>query len=69
MHGMCKSSGAIITPYCCQMLVSCFTKINLVLRLICSIKEQDNLHKNLLGNGQWRAVDSIKHCEKQLPLK
>ena len=26
-------------------------------------------HKNLLGNEQWRAVASIKHCEKQLPLK
>ena len=26
-------------------------------------------HKNLLGNEQWRAVDSIKHCEKRLPLK
>ena len=25
--------------------------------------------KNLLGNGQWRAVDSLKHWEKRLPLK
>ena len=25
--------------------------------------------KKLLGDEQWRAVDSIKHCEKQLPLK
>ena len=25
--------------------------------------------KNLLGNEQWGAVDSIKHCKKQLPLK
>ena len=23
----------------------------------------------LFGNEQWRAVDSIKHCEKRLPLK
>ena len=26
-------------------------------------------HKNLLGNQQWKAVDSKKHCEKRLPLK
>ena len=26
-------------------------------------------HKNLLGNEQWRVVDSIKQCEKRLPLK
>ena len=26
-------------------------------------------HNNLLGNQQWRAVDSIQHCEKRLPLK
>ena len=26
-------------------------------------------HKNLLGNEQWRAVDSTKHCEKRLILK
>ena len=25
-------------------------------------------HENLLGNNQWRAVVSIKHCEKRLPL-
>ena len=25
--------------------------------------------KNLLGNERWRAVASIKHCEKRLPLK
>ena len=25
--------------------------------------------QNLLGNDQWRAVDSIKHCEKRLSLK
>ena len=25
--------------------------------------------KNLLPNEQWRAVDSIKQCEKWLPLK
>ena len=25
--------------------------------------------KHLLCNEQWRAVDSIKHCEKLLPLK
>ena len=24
---------------------------------------------NLLGKEQWRAVDSIKHCDKQLLLK
>ena len=26
-------------------------------------------HKNLLCDKQWRAVDSVKHCEKRLPLK
>ena len=26
------------------------------------------LHKNLLGNEQWRAVDSIKHGEKRLEV-
>ena len=26
-------------------------------------------HNNLLGNKRWRSVDSIKHCEKRLPLK
>ena len=27
------------------------------------------LHQNLFGTEQWRAVDSIKNCEKRLPLK
>ena len=27
------------------------------------------LHKNWLGIKQWRAVDSIKHCEKWIPTK
>ena len=31
--------------------------------------QNNGWHKNRLGNEQWRAVDSIKHCEKQLPLK
>ena len=26
-------------------------------------------HKTLLGNELWGADDSIKHCEKRLPLK
>ena len=26
-------------------------------------------HKTILGNKQWRAIDSITHCEKRLPLK
>ena len=26
-------------------------------------------YKNSLGNEQWRAIDSIKHCEKRLPMK
>ena len=25
-----------------------------------------SLNKNLLGNKQWRAVDSIKHCENKV---
>ena len=33
-----------------------------VLKIIVSIK-------NLLGNDQWRAVESIKHSEKRLPLE
>ena len=30
------------------------------------ITQNYNLHKNFLGNEQWRAVDSIKHCEVTL---
>ena len=33
------------------------------------ITQNNFQHKNLLGNKQWRAVDSIKHCEDRLPLK
>ena len=31
------------------------------------ITQNNCYHKNLLGNEQWRAADSIKHCEKWLP--
>ena len=35
-----------------------------------SVTTENNCkHKNLLVNDQWRAVDSIKRCEKLLPLK
>ena len=30
--------------------------------------QNNGCHKNLLGNEQWRAFDSIKHREKRLPL-
>ena len=33
------------------------------------INQNNCWHKNYIGNEQWRAVDSIKHSEKQLPLK
>ena len=33
------------------------------------ITQNNHQHKTLLGNKQWRAVDSIKHCDKRLPLK
>ena len=33
------------------------------------IAQNNCKHKNLLGNELWRAVDSIKHCGKRLPLK
>ena len=32
-----------------------------------AITKKTYLHKNLLGNEQQRAVDSIKHCEKLPP--
>ena len=33
------------------------------------IPQNNCYNKNLLGNKQRIAVDRIKHCEKQLPLK
>ena len=39
------------------------------LEAVDTIGNYNCLHiKNLLGNKQWRAVDSIKHSEKRLPL-
>ena len=32
------------------------------------LNQKNCWHKNLLDE-QWRAVDSITHCEKRLPLK
>ena len=43
-------------------------KKHLTLLLITQLKTIVSI-KNLLGHEQWRAVQSIKHCEKQLPLK
>ena len=28
-----------------------------------------NINENLPGNKHWRAIDSIQHCGKRLPLK
>ena len=33
------------------------------------ITQNNCLHKNLLGNKQWRFVDRSKHCERLLLLK
>ena len=33
------------------------------------ITQSNFKHKNLLGNMRRRAVGSVKHCEKRLPLK
>ena len=40
------------------------TKSSLMLKAMAT--QNNCLHKNLLVNNQWRAVDSIKHCEQRL---
>ena len=42
---------------------------SMTMNTIGSLTQKIVLHKNLLGNEQWRAVDTIRHCEKRLPLK
>ena len=46
-----------------------FCADNFALKALDTIGTYNCLLKNLLGNEQWRAVDSIEHSEKQLPLK
>ena len=50
-------------------LLTC--EVGLSLKTLDTIGKSPNncKHKNLLGDLQWTAVDSITHCEKRLPLK